>query len=79
VEAETHPRDLQALERRLELKLRDGDVDHLILLLLDSRHNHALLRAHAATFEARFPVAGRRALELLRPGAAVGGNAVILL
>jgi transcriptional regulator with XRE-family HTH domain len=79
VEAETHPRDLQALERRLELKLRDGDVDHLILLLLDSRHNRALLRAHSATFEARFPVAGRRALELLRAGAAVGGNSVILL
>jgi len=31
VEAETRPRDRQALERRLELKLRDGAVDYLVL------------------------------------------------
>ena len=47
VEAETRPRDLQALERRLALKLRDGAVDMLVLLLLDSRYNRALVRERA--------------------------------
>jgi transcriptional regulator with XRE-family HTH domain len=36
-EAETRPRDRQALERRLALKARDGDVDAVSLLLADSR------------------------------------------
>jgi transcriptional regulator with XRE-family HTH domain len=79
VEAETRPRDLQALERRLELKLRDGDVDRLCLLLLDSRYNRELLRAHGDALAGRFPIAGRRALELLRAGVDPGGNTIIVL
>jgi transcriptional regulator with XRE-family HTH domain len=79
VEAETRPRDLQALERRLELKLRDGDADWLCLLLLDSRHNRALLHAHGDALASRFPVPGRRALELLRAGVDPRGNTIILL
>jgi transcriptional regulator with XRE-family HTH domain len=78
VEAETRPRDRQALERRLELKLRDGDVDYLCLLLLDSRHNRELLRAHGSALAARFPIAGRRALELLRAGVDPGGSTIVL-
>jgi transcriptional regulator with XRE-family HTH domain len=79
VEAETRPRDRQALERRLALKLRDGDVSSMSLLLLDSRHNRDFIRAHATDFAERFPVPGRRAMELLRAGADPGGNALILL
>jgi transcriptional regulator with XRE-family HTH domain len=79
VEAETRPRDRQALERRLALKLRDGDVSSMSLLLLDSRHNRDFVRAHAKAFIERFPVPGRRALELLGAGVDPGGNAVILL
>src|SRR5687767_7545326 len=44
VEAETRPRDAQALKRRVLLKARDGEVDAVVLLLLDSRHNRQLLR-----------------------------------
>ena len=79
VEAETRPRDLQALERRLALKVRDGAVDVLVLLLLDSRHNRALVREHADALHERFPVPGVRALELLGAGVSPGGNALILL
>jgi hypothetical protein len=79
IEGETHPRDLQALERLLALKLRDGGVDWLVLVLLDSRHNRALVREHAELLKARFPQPGRRALELLGAGVAPGGNALILL
>ncbi len=79
VEAETRPVDLQALQRRLALKLRDGGVDALILLLSDTRHNRGLLRAHADDLVERFPVPGRRALELLAAGVPPGGNAIVML
>ena len=79
VEAETRPTDLQALQRRLALKMRDGGVDALILVLADTRHNRALLHAHGDELAQRFPVSGRRALELLAAGAHPGGNAVALL
>jgi hypothetical protein len=79
VEAETRPRDRQALERRLALKQRDGDVTSLVLLLLDSRHNRDFVRASREVVAERFPVSARRALELLGTGVDPGGNAVILL
>ena len=79
VEAETRPRDRQALERRLALKLRDGDVSSMSLLLLDSRHNRDFVRAHGDTLAERFPVPGRRTLELLRAGVNPAGNSIILL
>jgi transcriptional regulator with XRE-family HTH domain len=78
-EAETRPRDRQALERRLALKLRDGDVTSMSLLLLDSRHNRDFVRANLDAMSERFPVPGRRALELLRAGVDPGGNSIILL
>jgi transcriptional regulator with XRE-family HTH domain len=79
VEAETRPNDLQALDRRLALKERDGGVDWLILLLLASRHNRAFLDRHGDVLRARFPLDGRRALRLLAAGAPIGRNALILL
>ncbi len=78
-EAETRPRDLQALERRLALKLRDGGVDAVSLLLLDSLYNRAFVRDHAMALRERFPVPGGRSLELLRAGVDPGAGSVILL
>jgi transcriptional regulator with XRE-family HTH domain len=79
VEAETRPRDRQALERRLALKLRDGDVSSMSLLLIDSRHNRDFVRANWDSLGERFPIPGRRSLELLRAGVDPGGNSIILL
>ena len=79
IEAETRPRDRQALERRLALKLLDGGVTSLSLVLLDSRYNRDFVRANRDILMARFPVAGRRTLELLRAGVNPGGNSIILL
>jgi transcriptional regulator with XRE-family HTH domain len=79
VEAETRPTDLQALQRRLALKQRDGGVDGLILVLSDTRHNRELLRAHGDDLVERFPVPGRGAVELLAAGMLPGGNAIVLL
>jgi transcriptional regulator with XRE-family HTH domain len=79
VEAETRPTDLQALQRRLSLKLRDGGVDALLLVLSDTRHNRDLLRAHGDELVQRFPVPGRRAMELLAAGVDPGGSSIVLL
>jgi transcriptional regulator with XRE-family HTH domain len=79
VEAETRFRDQQILDRRLSLKERDGGLDLLILLLLDSRANRQAVRAVAPWIKERFPVPGVRAMELLAAGLSPGGNALILL
>jgi len=79
IEAETRLRDVQAIDRRLALKERDGGMDRLILLVLDSRSNREAIRSYSQIFAARFPVPGARALELLSVGADPGGNALIRL
>lgn len=79
VEAETRLRDIQALDRRLALKERDGGMDRLLLLVLDSRGNRAALRHEGSQLLGRFPVPGDRALELISAGADPGGNSLILL
>jgi transcriptional regulator with XRE-family HTH domain len=79
VEAETRPLDVQALERKLALKERDGDVAWLILLVADTRHNRAFLRGPGEALKARFPLDGRRALAMLAAGLNPGSSAIILL
>jgi hypothetical protein len=79
VEAETRLGDVQALERRLTLKQRDGLMEQLILLVADTRHNRIVLRSIAPSLDGQFPVPGRRALELLATGVDPGGSAIVLL
>jgi hypothetical protein len=79
VEAETRPRDLQALERRLAIKARDGNVDAVVLLLANTRHNRDLVQGREADWRERFPLAGRRALELLGARVKPPGDAIVLL
>lgn len=79
VEAETRLRDLQALDRRIALKARDGGMDRVVLLVHDSRANRAVVHAHREVLLARYPVPGIRALELLGAAADPGGDALILL
>jgi hypothetical protein len=54
-------------------------MDRLFLLVLDSRANRSVLRAHGAQLSLRFPVPGDRALELIGAGVDPGGNALLLL
>lgn len=79
VEAETRARDAQALQRKIGLKKRDGSVDYVILLLADTRHNRAFLRAAGSGFATDFPAPGRLALERLAQGKDPGGDAILLL
>jgi transcriptional regulator with XRE-family HTH domain len=79
VEAETNPHDGQALLRRINLKLRDGGVDGVILLLPDTRRSRAFRRAFGPLLERDFPVAGSVAMKRLAAGLDPGGNAVVVL
>lgn len=69
VEAEVRLWDLQALERRVALKQRDGAMALVILLVADTRANRAVLATHREHLRARFPLDSRHVLAALRSGA----------
>jgi len=79
VEAETRLRDMQALERRLALKQRDGGIDRLVLVMGDTAHNRAVLRAAREGLRAGFPLDTRMALAALRAGRRPRANAIIVV
>jgi transcriptional regulator with XRE-family HTH domain len=79
VEAETGPRDAQALARRIALKQRDSNVDGVILLLRRGRRSASFLHDARAVLTPNFPQDGRRAVELLRAGLDPGGSAIVVL
>lgn len=79
IEAETLPRDAQALIRRLQLKLRDGGLDGMLLVLRDTRRTREFMREAADELAGAFTVPGRRASELLAAGLEPDGSGVILV
>jgi transcriptional regulator with XRE-family HTH domain len=79
VEAETRARDAQELQRRLAQKRKDGAVDHVILLLADTRHHRAFLRAAGEDFRSAFPLDGRTLVAWLAASSDPGGSGIVLL
>ena len=79
IEAETHIYDVQALLRRIELKLRDSNVDRVVLVIADTRHNRAALAAAADVFTTAFPCPRRRLLAALRAGTDPGASGYVLV
>lgn len=79
VEAETRVRDLQALARRIGLKQRDSNVEHVILLLAGTRWNRGLVRTYAADLAAQFPGTSGDVIAALYAGRDPGASCVILL
>jgi hypothetical protein len=79
VEAETRLRDIQALQRRVALKLRDGDLDGVILVIWKTRTNLTILRSLGAELDGLFPVPGKLALERLASGRNPGGSAIVVI
>jgi transcriptional regulator with XRE-family HTH domain len=78
VEAETVLEDLQAVERRLALKRRDGGIDHVILLVADTRRNRAALASAPGAF-ATLPLRTREVLHALRRGLHPGDSGIVIL
>ena len=77
VEAETVLDDLQSLERRIALKQRDGGVDHVLVVIADTRRNRRAV-ASAALLFAGSSRDTRRTFRALADGRDPG-SAVILL
>ena len=79
VEAETRLRDIQAVDRRVMLKLRDSGLDRAIILVAGTRTNRSTLRAVGSGLLANYPVSSRQALDALATGRDPGGNAIVVL
>ncbi|MDQ3554100.1 MAG: helix-turn-helix domain-containing protein [Chloroflexota bacterium] len=79
VEAETGPRDGQALQRRLSLKRRDGLVDHLVLVLSDTQRNRRFLREYGPSLRTDRPLGHRALATSLRQGLDPGGSGILVL
>lgn len=80
IEAETRLRDLQATERKVGRKLRDDTtVQHLILLVADTRANRRALAEERDALRAQFPLDTRVALLNLGQGRCPGANAIVIL
>ena len=78
-EAETRIHDVQAQFRRIELKARDADVPHIVVVVADTAGNRAAIQAAWASLADRFPISARRALSALGRGDHPGGSALIFL
>jgi hypothetical protein len=79
VDVESRIRDLQAVDRRVMLKLRDSGLDRAVILLPDTRTNRASLRTAAPTLAVNYPIGSRAALDALVHGRDPGGNAIIVV
>jgi hypothetical protein len=80
IEAETRLGDIQALQRRIALKLRDDPATaHAILLLADTRRNRTVVRANLEALRSGFPVEAAAAVEALSSGLDPGGSSVVLV
>jgi len=79
IEAETRLRDLQALERRLALKMRDGGIGVLILLVSATRSNRRILSVHREALRGLAPLDSREVLGALRRGHAPKASGLVIL
>jgi hypothetical protein len=78
VEAETVIRDVQAIERKLTLKFRDGGADHVTLLVADTRRNREAIASAPAAF-ADLPLRNRQVLRNLEAGRDPGASGLVIL
>jgi transcriptional regulator with XRE-family HTH domain len=78
VEAETVIDDVQALQRRMAIKVRDGQAETLLLLVADTRRNRQALLAARATFTA-LPFDTREILTALGEGRHPPGSGMVVL
>jgi transcriptional regulator with XRE-family HTH domain len=79
VAVETRLRDVQALLRREQAKMRDSGVDRLLLVLLNSSTNRRAVRAASDVLRTALPLDGRTILPALRHGRDPGGNGILFV
>jgi hypothetical protein len=79
LEAEARLRDLQAVDRRCPLKLRDSGFDRLILLVSDTANNRRMLEAYREDLRSSFPLDTRAVLADLRRGRTPSASGIVVL
>jgi transcriptional regulator with XRE-family HTH domain len=79
IDAESRLRDVQAVDRRVMLKLRDSGFDRAIILVAATRTNRLLLREARITLAANYTVPSTAAMRSLAAGQDPGGNSVVVL
>ena len=79
LDAETRPRDVQALARREALKRRDDGADTMILLVADTRHNRQVIRLARADLVGEFPIIGAAVLAAVCKGERPTGSGILFL
>jgi transcriptional regulator with XRE-family HTH domain len=71
--------DCQAQLRAFELKLRDGAVDRLVIVVMATHANRRALSVARDIVAAAFPLKTRQVMAALSAGRDPGGNGVVLL
>ena len=80
IEAETRPRDVQSLQRRVAAKRRDdAGVSSVVLLMANTRHNRGLMVECGDGFRADLPLPAESILRALADGKDPGGSGVVLV
>lgn len=79
IEAEMRIDDLQALERRIERKRRDGGIDIVILLVADTVGNRRRLADHRDALRPGFPLDARAVLAAIRTGRPPAASGIVVL
>jgi hypothetical protein len=78
-EVETRVGDAQAQMRRLTLKMRDAEVEHLLLVVADTPANRRAVVAAWTVLDGMFPISARKALAALAAGHYPGGSSLIFI
>jgi transcriptional regulator with XRE-family HTH domain len=78
VEAETSLHDVQGLERDMNLKRRDANLERMFLLVRASKRNRDILRA-ADALRRSFPLGTRAVLSALGRGRDPGADGIVVL
>ena len=79
IEAETRVRDVQALLRRVQLKLRDGRVDRLVVVVRATRANRAAIEVAAPLLRDALPAGSRACLRALAHAEDPGANGLLFV
>jgi len=79
LEAEARLRDIQTLDRRCALKLRDSGFDSMVLLISDTPHNRRMLELYREGIRTPFPLDTRTVLGYLRQGKTPPRSGIVVI
>lgn len=79
IEAEARLYDVQAQARRALAKQSDGNIDRLVLLIADTKHNALVLRDARSLLAGDFPLDTRAVMRALTEGRDLGANGIVVI